>query len=130
VTVTFDRRADMDLSGIYNISVFGYENSDDFLGNDTLKISLENTEIEETVTIYPNPFTDQLNITMNSKFYRKVNFRLINISGKIVYSSEKDLVEGENQITIDTYKLSPAVYFLDIEGTSFTRAFPLIKLKR
>jgi hypothetical protein len=130
VTVTFDRRADMDLSGIYNISVFGYENSDDFLGNDTLKISLENTEIEETVTIYPNPFTDQLNITMNSKFYRKVHFRLINISGKIVYSSEKDLVEGENQITIDTYKLSPAVYFLDIEGTSFTRAFPLIKLKR
>lgn len=128
--VTFDRRADMDMSGIYNISVFGYENSDDFLGNDTLNISLENTEIEETVNIYPNPFTDQLSLTINSRHYRKVLIRLANTSGRIVYSSYKDLVAGENQIIINTYKLSPAMYFLDISEASFTRAYPLIKLKR
>jgi hypothetical protein len=69
-------------------------------------------------------------LTINSRIYRKVLLRLANTSGRIVYSSHKDLVAGENQITIDTYKLSPAMYFLDISGASFTRAYPIIKLKQ
>jgi len=130
VTVTFNRRADMDMSGIYDISIYGYENNDDFLANDTLMISLENTEIEESVNIYPNPFSDQLIITINSKFYRNVLIRLANVSGKIVYSADKDLIEGENQIIINTHKLSPSLYFFDISGANFTKAYPVIKLKR
>jgi hypothetical protein len=130
VTVDFERRADMDLSGIYNISVFGYDNDDDYLRNDTLMISVENTEIEESVTIFPNPFTDHLNIIINSKADRKIRLSLTGTSGKQVFTEDKILTAGENQISINTSILSPGLYILNIHGASFMKAYPLIKLKQ
>jgi hypothetical protein len=129
VKVTFDRRADMDMSGVYNISVFGYDNNDDYLLNDTLMIKVENTEIEESVIIYPNPFQDQLILTINSKTENKVRLNLTDISGKRVLSTEVVLIEGENQITLNTQHLGPSMYILNIFGTNFSKAFPLVKLK-
>ena len=130
VTVDFERRADMDMSGIYNISVFGYDNDDDYLRNDTLTISVENTEIEESVTIFPNPFTDHLNIIINSKADRKIRLNLTSTAGKQVFTDDKFLTAGENQISINTSFLSPGLYILNINGASFMKAYPLIKLKR
>jgi hypothetical protein len=129
VTVTFDKRADLDLSGTYDILVFGHENEDDYLLNDTLMISIENTEIEESVNIFPNPFTDRLNIIINSKVYRDVSISLTNVSGKKVYTENTELVEGENEISVNTDHLSPALYILNISGAGLSRAYPLIKLK-
>jgi hypothetical protein len=130
VTVDFERRADMDLSGIYNISVFGYDNDDDYLRNDTLLISVENTEIEESVTVFPNPFTDHLNIIINSKADRKIRLSLISTSGKQVFTDDRVLTGGENQISINTTTLSPGLFILKIHGASFMKAYPLIKLKQ
>jgi hypothetical protein len=130
VSVTFDRRADLDLSGIYDILVYCYENNDNYLPNDSLMIRVQNTELEESVTIFPNPFTDQLNITMNSKETRSVRISLTNISGTKVYSADHELIEGENQVMINTMHLSPALYILNISGTSISQAYSLIKLKQ
>ncbi len=130
VTVTFDRRADMDLSGNYDILVFGHENDDDYLSNDTLLIRIENTEIEESVNTFPNPFTDRLNIIINSKVSRNVSISLTNISGKKVLTENMELTEGENEISVNTNGLSPALYILNINGAGFTKAYPLIKLKQ
>jgi hypothetical protein len=130
VDITFDRRADMDLSGIYDILVFGYDNSDDYLLNDTLMVQVENTEIEETVNIFPNPFKDKLNIIINSKIYRSVRISMTNMSGKIVYHENVELAEGENHLFINTRQLSPALYILNINGANYTKAYPLIKLKQ
>jgi hypothetical protein len=130
VIVTFDRRADMDLSGNYDILVFGHENDDDYLSNDTLLIRIENTEIEESVRTFPNPFTDRLNIIINSKVSRNVSISLTNVSGKKVLNENMELIEGENEISVNTNGLSPALYILNINGTGFTKAYPLIKLKQ
>ncbi len=130
VTVEFERRADLDLSGTYNITVFGYENGDDYPLNDTLVVSILNAEIEESVTIFPNPFSDHLNIIINSKDDRKVRVILSNVAGIKVYSADEQLTEGENQILINTFRLSPALYILNINGGTFSKAYPLIKLKR
>jgi len=129
VAVTFDRRADMDLSGTYDILIFGHENDDDYLSNDTIMIRVENTEIEESVNIFPNPFTDRLDIIINSKVYRNVNISLTNVSGRKVFTENTELIEGENDISVDTYKLSPALYILNINGAGISKAYPLIKLK-
>ena len=130
VAVEFERRADLDLSGTYNLKVFGYDNGDDYLLNDTLMVSIVNSEIEESVTIFPNPFNDHLNIIINSKTGRKIRLILSNVAGIQVYSADEALIEGENQILINTFKLSPALYILNINGGTFSKAYPLIKLKR
>jgi hypothetical protein len=80
VSVTFERRADLDLNGKYNIQVYSLDNSDDYLLNDTLMISLENTEIEESARIFPGPFVDKLNIIINSKSAYKLRFNLTDAS--------------------------------------------------
>ncbi len=127
--ITFDKRADMDLSGVYKITVYGFDNADDYLLNDTLSISVENTEIEESVNIYPNPFEDQLSLTINSRNYTEVRISLTNLAGKIVFSRNEILEEGENQITLNTQDLSPAMYILNIHGPHFSRSFPVVRLK-
>ncbi len=128
--VTFDRRADMDLSGTYDILVFGNENYDDYLPNDTLMIRVENTEIEESVNIFPNPFNEKLNIIINSKISRVVDMSLTNVSGKKVHAEKLVLTEGENDLFIDTKQLSPALYILNINGNGLSKAYSLIKLKK
>jgi hypothetical protein len=130
VTVTFDRRADLDLNGTYEILVYSYENNDNYLPNDSLMIRIQNTEIEESVTIFPNPFTEQLNIIMNSKETRNVRISLTNVSGRKVYSADHELTEGENQLVINTIHLSPALYILTINGSGGSKAYSLIKLKQ
>jgi hypothetical protein len=129
VKITFDKRADMDMSGIYDITVFGYDNDDDYLLNDTLMIRVENTEIEESSIIFPNPFRDQLILTINSKTDKKVRLDLIDLSGRRILTSEEVLVEGENQITLDTKQIGPSMYILNIHGSSFSKSFPLLKIK-
>jgi hypothetical protein len=98
--------------------------------NDTLILSVENTEIEESVNIFPNPFRDQLNIIINSKSNRTIHITLTNLTGRQVLSVNKELIEGENQISLNTYQLSPALYILNIHGANFLKAYPLIKLKQ
>ncbi len=130
VTVTFDRRADLDLNGIYNITTYGYDNNDDYLLNDTLMISVENTEIEESINIFPNPFSDKLNIVINSKSDDKVHITLTDVSGKRSIDIQRELTAGENTIIINTNNLSPSLYILNINGSRISKAFPLIKMKQ
>jgi len=130
VTVDFERRADLDLNGTYNLTVFGLDNGDDYVLNDTLILSIVNTEIEESVTIFPNPFNDHLNVIINSKADRTIRVTLYNVAGMKVYSTDEPLTEGENQILINTFKLSPAPYILNIHGGTFSKSYPLVKLKQ
>jgi len=58
VTVTFETNADLSRYGLYDLVIYGYNNSDDFLLNDTLRINLENTTIDEPLSAYPNPFDE------------------------------------------------------------------------
>ena len=130
VTLSFDKRAEMGMSGKYEIVVYSFENSDDFLLNDTLMTQMENTSIDEYIAVYPNPFTDQLNISANSDNERKVRINITNVSGKIVYSEDYYLAVGENQIVINTSKLSPALYLMNLTGSGLSRVYSLIKVKR
>lgn len=130
VTVEFERRADLDMSGTYEIKVYGFGNEDDYLLNDTLKISVVNTEVSESATLFPNPFTDRINVFINSKTNRAVRVTVTNIAGRQVISLREPLTAGENQISINTSQLSPGVYIVNITGPNAPRAYSLIKIKR
>ncbi len=130
VTVTFDRRADLDLNGIYDITVYGYDNMDDYINNDTLFVSVLNSEIEESARIFPNPFTTEITVLLNSKSDNKIRLTLTDVSGRQRLSIEKEITEGGNTILLDTQQLSPALYILNIRGTNFSKAFPLVKVRQ
>jgi len=130
VTVSFKTKADMSKYGIYEIVTYGFENKDDYLKNDTLQVIVENTRIIESFSVYPNPFTDQLTIYINSKAPEYVEISIINVSGIKLYEVNKDVLAGNNTIVISDLKLVPSLYYLKIRGATINKALPVIKIKK
>jgi hypothetical protein len=129
-TVTFSNRADLDLNGTYNITVFAYANEDDYILNDTLTVSLENSELEESINVYPNPFTDNLNILLATNTTEKIRLIIHDLTGKPILNYNQNVVAGENHITLDTPNLGASMYLLTVSGNKLYKVIPIIKLSR
>jgi hypothetical protein len=129
VTVTFSTKADFSRYGIYNMAVYGFGNADDYPLNDTLKIKLENTIPDEPLLVFPNPFTSELKIIINSDIAGTASFALYTSTGKKVLESEKPVNKGLNEITMNANKLVPAVYYLRIDFPGVSRSVPVVKAR-
>ncbi len=84
VMVSFDTKADFSKYGLYKIVAYGTDNKDDYLLNDTLTAYLENDNINETLKVFPNPFTDNFTININSPIDDKLQISITNESEKAI----------------------------------------------
>ncbi len=130
VTVSFKTKADLSKYGIYNILIYGTGNNDDYVNNDTLDINLENIRIKETLTVFPNPFRDQLTLFINAPLPDKLRISIIDNKGIKLYDIEKDVLPGKNSILITDALLSPALYYLNIRGTTINETIPVLKINK
>jgi hypothetical protein len=130
VTVTFKTKADFSKFGIYKIVAYGYSNNDDYILNDTMQVKFENTEINDSIRIYPNPFTDQFTINIRSATSENVQISITNMSGVRLYNVVTSINVGINTIIISDLKLLPSVYYLNIRGTKINKTSRLIKLNK
>ncbi len=129
VAVTFSKQADFSRYGIYNMMVYGFGNADDYPLNDTLKIKLEHTTPDEPLLVFPNPFTGELKIIINSDVAGTADFTLYTSTGKKVLYSEKPVSRGMNEITMNGKKLVPSVYYLRIDFPGVSRTVPVVKAR-
>jgi len=129
-TVSFTTKADLSKYGIYNIVAYGYDNNDDYLLNDTLQVKIENTEIHDSLGIYPNPFSDQFTVYIDSRTNDRVEISVTNISGVKLYSAERSIVIGKNALVISDIRLFPALYYVSIKGTLVNKTIPLLKVNK
>ncbi|HEX2968954.1 MAG TPA: C25 family cysteine peptidase [Bacteroidales bacterium] len=127
--VIFTTKADLSRFGNYKIWVYGYENTDDYTGNDTLNIDINNIEIEENIILYPNPVIDEFNVFINSRNSDRMTITISNSAGVNVYSIKKDIVMGGNTILIPEIKLASATYYLNIRGSAINKTISFVKLK-
>ncbi len=132
VTVTFNAPTDMSRYGIYNLSVYSMGNNEDYLLNDTLRLTLENTVIDEPLLVFPNPFTDHLNVVINTNNTDTVTVTLASLKGVKLYESEEKLIAGENTLIINSEiaRLQPGLYYLTIRGRIIKKSVPVIKLRQ
>jgi len=130
VTISFKNKADLSKYGIYNIVAYGFDNKDDYILNDTARISVENTDINESFSIYPNPFTDHFTIFMDSRIDEDIQISIINITGTTAYHFDKRILSGKNEITISDIRLSPSSYYINIRGTTFNKTLPVLKVTK
>lgn len=130
VTVTFERRANLNMSGKYDIMVYGYENRDDYLNNDTLAVSVENLVVDESMLAFPNPFSENLHIVINSDNERKARISLTDMSGKKVIDIQEMLNEGSNDLVINTLHLNSGLYLLNVISGSINRVVQVVKIKQ
>jgi hypothetical protein len=130
VVVSFNVKADMSKYDVYEVTAFGFDNNDEYLFNDTLRVTIENTKINEAIGVYPNPFSDKLTISINSPVAERIHISLTNVSGIKVYDIEKDITNGNNSIIIADSRITPGVYYLNVYGTSLNKIISVVKLNR
>jgi hypothetical protein len=130
VTVSFKQKADLSKYGKYTIVTYGEDNNDDYLHNDTLKADIEHKKITETLSVFPNPFTDNITLTINSQSDDKLKISITNASGVVLYEIEKDIINGNNSFTISGFHLLPSVYYLNIRGITVNKTVPILKITR
>jgi hypothetical protein len=130
VTVSFSTKADMSKFGIYNLEAYAYGNDDDYLLNDTLKIKVENNQVSDSVSAYPNPFIDHLSIFVRTDSYDNLTISVINSSGTIMYETEREVFGGPNTLVISGLDLASSTYYVRIKGTYIERTIPVIRLRK
>lgn len=70
---------------------------------------------KESVALLPNIVTDKTMAHVISNFSGKAQIRVLDITGKIVYSNVANLQMGENRINLDLHELSSGSYTFHIK---------------
>lgn len=81
------------------------------------------------VEVYPNPFSDDLNIQILSEDNEKMFYQITDLAGRLLLkSSEIELKEGQNTINIDANKLNAGVFFVTLETESKRFSSKIVRL--
>lgn len=128
VMVSFTTKADLSKYGMYKITTYGTDNKDDYVNNDTLTENIENVKITEALSVYPNPFSDRITLSINSPAPDKIRISITNVSGIKLYDTEREIFMGNNSFTISDFNLIPSLYYLNIQGTVINKTVPVLKV--
>jgi len=93
-------------------------------------VRIENNKLDEPLLIFPNPFTDELNLVINSKAEGTVRITLFSSLGKKILDYELPVTEGMNETVISDNRLIPAVYYLRVTSPEATITLPVVKMRR
>ncbi len=129
VTVEFTEKVNFYRYGLYNITSYSLNNSDDYLLNDTASYEFRH-ELTDSLIIYPNPFTEQFTIYINSRYDERIRITMTNMAGTQVYEKEKNITAGKNPVIISAPWLSPSVYYVTIKTNRGLTTLRVVKTKK
>ena len=89
----------------------------------TVSINEENMESVSNLLLYPNPATDYVNIIFNSISEQKIQLYIYDLSGSEVYTSESQVMQGENLLEVNTNNLAQGQYVLMV--SSLNNSYPV-----
>ena len=58
----------------------------------------ENNDLVTQLNLFPNPSSDFINISFNSVVKQDINIKILDLSGREVYSLRSEVLQGENLI--------------------------------
>lgn len=83
------------------------------------------------VSTWPNPFTDKLNIAMQSGYKTTLTVRITETSGKLVRTCFYEVQKGSNQFAISGLQpLQKGIYFIQVSDGNGTVYAPLTLMKK
>lgn len=92
---------------------------------DSTSVSSGNTAVNEvssnvaSVSLFPNPATDAVNLTYSLKDASEVNFEVFNLLGQGIQASKPSLLaQGDYRTTINTSDFKNGVYFVSVKEGS------------
>jgi hypothetical protein len=96
-----------------------------FMGTGLKPTSVEEYLQDELITIYPNPATESINITLNP-IAHITSIHITDILGRIISLNDTLNNLGTGTIKCDTRHLKPGVYFVVIGTDNKNKTYPFI----
>jgi hypothetical protein len=99
---------------------------------DGFNIGIDEENFLASVSCFPNPFTNEVNLTYSLVKKEKIVIKILDALGKEiaqVVSEDQQQLSGPTTVVINTEKLGikAGVYFIQMNGTSFSKVLKLIK---
>lgn len=94
------------------------------IGTTSANISDYNTI--NSFSVYPNPASDYTTVTIVSPVATTATLSITNMLGQVVYTSNIDVVNGNNNVNISLDGISAGVYVVNVESVNFSNAQKLI----
>ncbi|MCB9223796.1 MAG: T9SS type A sorting domain-containing protein [Crocinitomicaceae bacterium] len=78
------------------------------------EVSIEENEIVESFSVYPNPANDQINIAMTLDNAPNTVINVLDITGKVIKRVDLGLVNGDKTMSISLDNVTTGVYFIEM----------------
>jgi trimeric autotransporter adhesin len=91
-------------------------------------VAISLADITGRVSVFPNPASQKVTVSINAPVSGKVNWKLTDNTGRIVLQNTDMLRQGNNNLQIDVNRLTGGVYYLSISGAGIDQKVKLQKL--
>ena len=81
-----------------------------------------------TIRLLQNPMRDNLLLNVKSKGAKKIQITLTNSGGAVVISTQKNIVSGDNNITLPASALANGVYYLSVKDNETGKQEAVLKV--
>lgn len=85
----------------------------------------DHVEKSISLTVFPNPFNELLNIKVDSKMKGLLDLKLYNLQGALIFSNKYDSNES---IIIQTDHIPSGVYFLQLKNSESIQSIKIVKI--
>src|SRR5690554_1592175 len=85
-------------------------------GPESDPLSIQENELIQNFSIYPNPADDVANVTFSSIGSQNVSIDIVNTMGQIVQSNVVQAANGENMAILDTENITAGVYLVKVSS--------------
>jgi hypothetical protein len=85
-----------------------------------------NTTASDFISIYPNPATTQFTILLPQLSDKKLDVTIKNIAGRIIFSKNITLLNGQHSFPISFNKIEAGLYMVEVKGNDFFKSMKLV----
>lgn len=96
----------------------------------TVTVALISTPEQEklyTISLYPNPHTGIFNVQMEGIAGQTVGVQIMDLSGKIIQSSHREVPGGSGTMEFDLHEASSGVYMIRLQTENDTHVLRMVK---
>lgn len=78
----------------------------------------DNSNTIQTLTVFPNPSSEQINLSFSSIKNQEVKIELLDLTGKIILSKTEKTQSGITHKTLDIKGIAKGIYFINLTNES------------
>ena len=111
---------------IISCDTYGYGETEDYLVNIPSLVGIEENEMLNTISVYPNPTTGLFNITASNANFTQLTISVLDIQGKEVFNTSDKNYSANYNKQINLEGLAKGIYYIRLNTGAGVKTQKLI----